>query len=211
MNSLDYQQIFHEIKNTVTLINSSMQLLDKKCPSLQEETYWENIKIETTYLKKMVLEISTAGNNSQLQKEPVELNAIIHSLCESMKNTYPNLQWTLQLSEQDLILNADSTKLRQAILNLMKNSAEAQNGTGSITIQTCIEASNIQISIIDHGGGIPDELKDTAFDLFKTSKKHGTGLGLPITKHIVECHNGSLTLDNKPNVGCTFTIHLPLN
>lgn len=210
MNSLDYQHIFHEIKNTVTLINSSIQLLDKKCPTLQIEPYWENIKNETTYLKKMVLEISTAGNTNQLQKEPVDINAIIHNLCQSMKDTYPKLQWTLRLNEQNPIVNADSIKLRQAILNLMKNSAEAQNGSGSIIIQTHMENSKAQISIIDRGGGIPIKLKDTVFDLFTTSKKHGTGLGLAITKHIVECHNGFLELDNQPDVGCTFTIHLPV-
>lgn len=211
MNSLDYQHIFHEIKNTVTLINSSIQLLDKKCPALQKEAYWENIKSETTYLKKMILDISTAGNANQLKKEPIEINAIIHNLCQSMKDTYPNVHWTLHLTEYHPIINADRTKLRQAILNLMKNSAEAQNGTGSVTVKTFIDGSDAQISITDHGGGIPAELKDTVFDLFTTSKKHGTGLGLTITKHIIESHNGFLTLDNQPGAGCTFTIHLPVN
>lgn len=210
MNTLDYQHIFHEIKNTVTLINSSIQLMDKKCPTLQTEPYWENIKSETAYLKKMVLEISTAGNTDQLQIEPVDINAIINKLCQCMKDTFPKLQWDLRLCGQNPIVNADSTKLRQAILNLMKNSAEAQNGFGTVTIHTRTEDSRVLISITDHGGGIPEKLKDTVFDLFTTSKQHGTGLGLAITKHIVECHHGFLELVNHPASGCTFTICLPM-
>ena len=68
MNSLDYQRIFHEIKNTITLINSSMQLLDNRCPQLKSESYWDNIKNEITYLKNMVLELSQASNMEQLHK-----------------------------------------------------------------------------------------------------------------------------------------------
>lgn len=61
MNSQNYQKILHEIKNTVTLINSSAQLLNSKCPQLHSEPYWDNIRQEITYLKNMVLEISQAG------------------------------------------------------------------------------------------------------------------------------------------------------
>lgn len=77
MNTLDYQQIFHEIKNTVTLINSSAQLLHTKCPHLHTEPYWNNIRHEITYLKNIVLDLSHAGGTDQLQKEPVDLNPLL--------------------------------------------------------------------------------------------------------------------------------------
>ena len=207
MNGLDYQRIFHEIKNTITLINSSMQLLDQRCSQLKTELYWDNIKNEITYLKNMVLEISKAGSMEQLQKDSVDLNSIVLDLCRFMKDSYSDLKWKLNLSEELPCVYADQIKLKQAVLNLIKNSAEA--GSTYVIVETHAAGSHIQIAIIDNGGGISAELVDKVFDLFTTSKKQGSGLGLAITKQIIECHDGTLELNNQPGKGCTFTIELP--
>lgn len=206
MNTLDYQQIFHEIKNTVTLINSSAQLLNTKCPHLHTEPYWNNIWHEITYLKNIVLDLSHAGGTDQLQKEPVDLNPLLKDTCRFVKDAYPNLQWNLDLCNHLPVIQADSIKLRQAILNLLKNSAES--GSAWITIRTRSSDSFVEIAVTDCGGGIPLKLEDKVFDLFTTSKENGTGLGLPITRQIVEAHGGTLRLDNRPGDGCSFTICL---
>lgn len=207
MNALDYQHIFHEIKNTVTLINSSVQLLNTKCPQLNTEPYWENIKHEITYLKNMVLEISQAGSAEQLQKEGLDINSLLEDTCRFMKDAYSDIQWDLQLCGHLPVVYADKTKLKQAVLNLFKNSAEA--GSAYVTVTTQSKDKNIQIIISDCGGGIPFDMEDKVFDLFTTSKEEGTGLGLAITRQIVEAHSGTLLLDNHPGKGCTFIISLP--
>lgn len=207
MNALDYQHIFHEIKNTVTLINSSAQLLNTKCPQLNAEPYWDNIRQEITYLKNMILEISQAGSAEQLQKEVLDINPLLEEICRVMKDTYSDLEWKLQLCDHLPCIYADNIKLKQAILNLLKNSVEA--GSEYITIATHSTDSTVQIAVTDCGGGIPISLEDKVFNLFTTSKEQGTGLGLSITKQIIESHNGTLILDNRPGEGCTFTINLP--
>ncbi len=207
MNSLDYQHVFHEIKNTVTLINSSAQLLNTKCPQLNTEPYWDNIKHEISYLKNMVLEISQAGNADHLQKQLLDINSLLKDICRFMKDSYSELKWNLQLEHHLPFVNADNIKLKQAILNLLKNSAEADSEY--ITIRTQSKDTNVQISIADCGGGIPPTLEEKVFDLFTTSKEQGTGLGLAIARQIIESHCGSLLLDNRPGEGCTFTIILP--
>ena len=209
MNSLDYQHIFHEIKNTITLINSSMQLLDNKCPPLMSEPYWDNIKHEITYLKNMILEISQVGNIDQLQKESLDLNSLLTDICRFMKDAYPDLQWNLHLCKNLPYIYADNIKLRQAILNLLKNSAETDSEYITITTETA--DSFVKITIADLGGGISKDYEDKIFQLFTTSKEHGTGLGLAITKQIIESHNGTIQLENHPNKGCTFIICLPAN
>lgn len=208
MNSLDYKRIFHEIKNTITLINSSMQLLDSKCPQLKHEPYWDNVKHEITYLKNMILQISQAGNMEQLEKEPIELNPMLQNICRCMKDSFPYLQWNLNLVENLPTIHGDSIKLRQAVLNLLKNSAEAHSDSITIATQTTDEA--VHISVTDCGGGIPADLESKVFDLFTTTKQQGNGLGLAITSKIVEDHGGRLLLDNQPGRGCTFTICLPI-
>lgn len=207
MNALDYQHIFHEIKNTVTLINSSAQLLNTKCPQLHAEPYWDNIRHEITYLKNMILEISQSGSTEQLQKEALDINPLLKDICRVMKDTYSDLEWKLQLCDHLPCIYADSIKLKQAILNLLKNSAEADSKY--IIIATQAKDNIVQITVTDCGGGIPMSLENKVFDLFTTSKEQGTGLGLSITKQIIESHSGTLLLDNRPGEGCTFTINLP--
>ena len=68
----------------------------------------------------------------------------------------------------------------------------------------------MSIAITDHGGGLDPALADTIFQPFITSKTGGSGLGLVITRQIIESHNGTLTCDSRPGDGCTFTIALPL-
>ena len=208
MNALNYQHIFHEIKNTVTLINSSAQLLDIKCPQLNTEPYWDNIRHEITYLKNMILEISQAGSTEQLQKEFLDLNCLLENVCRFTKDTYPEIKWKLKLCKQLPLVYADKIKIKQAVLNLIKNSAEAESK--HIAIKTQSDDNFVKIVLTDCGGGIPLELEDKIFDLFTTSKEQGTGLGLCIAKQIVESHDGTLLLDNRPGDGCTFTISLPI-
>lgn len=207
MNALDYQHVFHEIKNTVTLINSSAQLLNTKCPQLNTEPYWDNMKHEITYLKNMVLEISQAGSAEQLQNQIFDVNTLLKDICRFMKDAYPDMEWNLQLSERLPSVYADNIKLKQAILNLLKNSAETDSEY--VTIETLNNDDNIKVIITDGGGGIPVNMEDKVFDLFTTSKEQGTGLGLAIARQIIEFHSGSLLLDNRPGEGCTFTITLP--
>lgn len=209
MNTLDYQRIFHEIKNSVTLISSSLQLLEHNLPILKKECHWMNAMEEVGYLKNMILEISQTGNAEQLTLEHADINSIVQQVCIFLKDSYPGIQWNLELNPTIGKIQADSCKLQQALLNLIKNSIEAMDGHGAIKIQSNAETQNITIKITDCGGGIAPELEPKIFDLFMTSKKHGTGLGLAITRHIIHLHHGKLEFANSPGIGCTFSISLP--
>ena len=77
MNSMDYQHIFHEIKNSVTIINSSLQLLERQIPVLRQEGHWTNAVNEVAFLKNMILEISQSGSTDHLKLESTNANSII--------------------------------------------------------------------------------------------------------------------------------------
>lgn len=209
MNSLDYHRIFHEIKNTVTIINSSMQLLDHKCPNLHQELHWQNTKQEILYLKTMILEISLNGNMDHICCQPLDFNQLIESVCLNFNDTFPSMKVKLDLSAPLPFINGDETKLKQTMFNLLKNSAEAMDENGCIIVRSSYNDSFIQIDLTDEGGGIPPEFENKVFDLFTTSKENGTGLGLPITRQIIEKHGGTITLQNHYGKGCTFSIQLP--
>ena len=210
MNTLDYQHIFHEIKNSITLISSSMQLLEHNLPSLQSECHWTNTMNEVGFLKNMILEISQAGNTDHLKLQNTNINTIIQQLCHLLKDTYPNIEWNLELDHSLQEIRLDSGKIQQALLNLVKNSIEAMKGQGTISLHSNYSNQQIVVNITDCGGGIAPELEPKIFDLFMTSKKQGTGLGLAITRHIIHLHHGTLEFTNAPGDGCTFSIMLPI-
>ena len=104
----------------------------------------------------------------------------------------------------------DAEKIRQALLNLMKNACEALPEGGSITVDISRDAGEARLSVSDTGHGIPPQDLPLIFEPFFTRKGAGTGLGLSITRQIVEEHGGSISVESEPGQGTCFIIYLPL-
>ena len=106
----------------------------------------------------------------------------------------------------------DPQQLQQVFLNLLLNAAEAIGESGTITVRTGHDeqAKTVAVSIKDTGSGIAAELREKIFHPFFTTKGKGTGLGLAVSKRIVEEHGGSIEVDNPVSGGVTFTIILPV-
>jgi signal transduction histidine kinase len=113
--------------------------------------------------------------------------------------------------ETEIMIKAEKEQIRMAIDNLVKNAVAAMNGKGTLTIMIRkTEEAMAEISFIDTGPGIhPDHLKQVFLPLFSTKAK-GIGLGLSITKMIIENHGGKITADTEPGKGARFTIRLPM-
>ena len=212
MTPEDYAKIFHEIKNYITCISSSLQLIEKTHPEVTDYPYWKDTISDVWALKKMVIEISSARLCSKLNTEMISLNSFFAEL----KNSYTALCGSKDFlcsfkTEPDLPeLPIDSDRLKRAIFNLIKNSYEAMDGTGEITVSARSEADFVCIDVIDSGGGISPDYLEKIVTPFSTTKQTGTGLGLLITKQTVEAHGGHLSVDSRPHDGCTFSIYLPV-
>ena len=103
-------------------------------------------------------------------------------------------------------------QMEQVLINLFFNALQAMPDGGILTI-SCLEASPdwLEVSVSDTGGGIGPEQLERVFQPFFTTKAHGIGLGLPISRRLVEDHHGHLLVESPPGYGATFTIRLPLN
>ena len=111
----------------------------------------------------------------------------------------------------------DPGAIDQAVANLLDNAVKFSDGGDEIIVKLEREHDHAVVSVTDHGIGIPRAEQERIFERFhrvSTGLVHdvkGSGLGLPLVKHIVEAHGGSVTVESEPGKGITFTIHLPVN
>jgi len=117
-----------------------------------------------------------------------------------------------ELSVNIYPLHIDTSQIKQVILNILYNAVECMTGKGgAIIIKTepLSGEEGVTISVGDTGGGIPPEILDNIFNPFFTTKRQGTGLGLSLSKKIIESHGGTIGIDNRIGEGATFIINLP--
>jgi signal transduction histidine kinase len=113
--------------------------------------------------------------------------------------------------DKTLLIKGDKNKLKQVFLNLAKNAIDAMEAGGRLVIARTLAGEQVEITIGDNGCGIPEENREKIFSPFFTTKRHGTGLGLNISKSIIEDHEGSsLTLTSEIGKGTTFKVIMPL-
>ena len=105
----------------------------------------------------------------------------------------------------------DSNLVKQAILNIIINAEQAMENGGELMVRTSRDKKYIQIDITDTGSGIPKDIIDKIFQIYFSTKKTGTGLGLPTAKRIIEDHKGIISVQSEEGKGTNFSIKLPIN
>ena len=207
-------EITHEIKNPLMLIGGfSNQLMGK----LEGEADKRKLRViidEVGRLENLLSELKECYRPQKLNIEPVYLNDVfneVKALIQSRPKK-PSLSITNSSEYRNPAVWGDSAKLKQVFFNLTKNSLEAMKEDGRLTIETSSHDDIVDIRFRDTGPGISDELKEKIFTPFFTTKKHGTGLGLPLSKRIIEDHpDGSFQVTSKVREGTTVTVRLKLH
>ena len=117
---------------------------------------------------------------------------------------------------ETLPIRADRIQMQQVMLNLVMNGLDALESCNPAAREVTIQASRsaassaVEVTVSDSGEGIPEDKLTSIFDPFFTTKPHGTGLGLPIARTIIETHGGSIWAENRPGGGAVFRFTLPL-
>ncbi len=214
------RRLAHEIKNPLTPIQLSAEhlrhkYLDKLPPEdaqlLDKST--RTIVNQVDAMKEMLKAFIDYAQIPSLRLQELNLNDLTHDVCDLYKDA-GKIEIHVELATNVPIIFADKLQLRQLLHNLLKNAIEATRAGGGkrVKLTTSLRGADIaEIVVDDEGPGIAQELFNTIFDPYFTTKAKGTGLGLAIAKKIVDEHNGHISAENLPEKGARFIVQIPVS
>jgi two-component system sensor kinase FixL len=210
-------KIGHELANPLNGMSLTVQLLEQRLSRMADgsgdplASTTKRLKDEISRLQKLASGFGTISRKEKYAFRPVDLTHLVDDIVELQA---PHLaQYGIEIHSvlaRDLpVLSVDGDKIKQALLNLVKNAGEAMPGGGKITIEAFGQGDAVILEITDTGNGIP--LDVDAFEPFMTTKKEGSGVGLVIVRQILTAHAGKISYRSRPGEGTTFRIELPQN
>ncbi len=219
--SLAARKVIHEVNNPLGIISNYLKLLEIKITDntdIHQELHI--LDEEIARISKTIGQLNSFSTTTAYQAETINANDLIGDMLKIMTpsllapaNIHPHLSTDPQLVE----IVTEKDKLKQIIINLVKNSAEAIKDGGSIFITTANRVENdrpqgVVITLNDNGPGIPEEIQEKLFSPFMSTKKHGhSGLGLSIVHRAVQDLGGTIVCKSSRENGTRFIISLPLN
>ena len=208
-------KIGHELANPLNGMSLTIQLLEQRLNRLSDGAGTQlaptvkRLKDEISRLQKLVGEFATISRKEKYVFRPVSLIQLVEDIVHLQAPHLAQNEIELKISlARDLpVITIDGDKMKQALLNLVKNACEAMPHGGKITINAFMADGALILEISDTGEGIPLDID--AFEPFVTTKKEGTGVGLVIVRQILTAHNGKISYRSRPGEGTTFRLELP--
>ena len=190
---LTVSQISHEIRNPLTYINSSVQWIQKMHPEVEDFEFWGQIKNDLQYMRLLLDDISAFNNGDQLNICQIDLKAFACDLKDTLLAELLRCHIPLILKTEDSYpaFYGDPVRLKQALLNLLKNSMESITGRGKITLKIYVHDKRLLIAVKDNGCGIPREQLQIIF------------------RKIISAHGGTIRIYSEPEKGTEVQIYLP--
>ncbi len=206
--------VAHEFKTPLVTIGGYARRMIRTLESgNNEKKDLEIIAAEVSRLEEITSQLLEYSRKAQLDKKPLRINKIVRESLELMEGQIRSCDITLtsKFDSTDPEAELDGRRIRQVIFNIVGNALEAMNPGGELIVSTNSENGHVILNIEDTGKGIADEDKLHLFTPFFTTKSSGSGLGLPISKKIVEDHGGRIELVSRVSAGSKFTVYFPQN
>lgn len=207
--------VTHEIRNPLSSIGLNLELLEEEVQRAGEKEpaqLVQAIKAEVERLSRIAEQYLSVARRPRPRLERERIDDLVRELVAFVR---PELERASVASrvevEPDLPdVQLDESQMRQALLNLIRNAREAMPKGGEIAVEVRRAAGGgIDITVADDGPGVPEDVRPAIFDPFFTTKQRGTGLGLAVTREIVQAHQGEIACEPRPGGGTVFRIHLP--
>lgn len=205
-------EISHEIKNPLMMIGGFANQLFRNTHEEKEKKKLKVILDEVNRLQSLLASIKEYYSPPPSVKERIDILRMLKDIYSLIKAecSERGIELNIDTVDNELYVLGNEEKLRQVIINILRNGMDAMENGGKLYIALQLSKNNIEIRIRDTGRGIPEKIQDRIFTPFFTTKSYGSGLGLGISKKIIEDHNGSLSFETEQGKGTTFIIRLPL-
>lgn len=204
----------HEVKNPINAIVVHLELLKNKLgDSYAPATrHLEVIDQEIRRLDRVVQTLVDFSRPVELQLKEQDLRSVVGDVLVLSRDELLMRNVTLEgsLPSNPIIANVDADLLKQAVLNVIQNGAQAMPDGGRLRVILQEQKKVAVLSISDEGCGIPDEIRDKIFDLYFTTKSEGSGIGLAMTYRILQLHHGSVEVESNVGRGTEFVFRIPL-
>ncbi|MBS1233120.1 MAG: sensor histidine kinase [Nitrospirae bacterium] len=203
-------RVAHEIRNPLVSLGGFARRLEKKLNGSMKE-YADIIAKEVGRLEDILNEILSFVKETRIQKECVAAQKLMEDVISLVRSEIDDRGIALVREFGDPIeLYVDPNRVKDALLNIVKNAIQALENTGTISLRIYRKDKTCILEISDTGPGIAEEDLPFIFDPFYTTKKAGTGLGLTITHRIIEEHDGRIEVESKAGEGSIFRVVIPI-
>lgn len=203
-------KITHEVKNPIAVCKGYLDMLDlnnqdkinRYIPIIREEIE-RCLNIMTDFMQ---------FSKIKLNKELVDINLLLDDIYDNFKliNKFKNITLEYYENEEEIYIEGDYNRLKQVLINLIKNSAESIAKKGNIVIKTKSDMNNFEIFVIDNGCGMSKETLNKIKDIFYTTKEKGSGIGVSLSNEIIKAHGGNLDYSSELGKGTSVKITLPI-
>lgn len=217
----------HEIKNPLAGIAGAVQVMADEMPEVDpRKEIMHEILTQVHRLDRTVQDLLAFARPGKPEVEPCDIHQVLDRVLILLAENPEAKQMRVVRNYQPGIprVNADGKQLRQVFLNLILNAVQAMPAGGQITLQTAVRDgvglsqedgsahdSMVEVALSDSGPGIPPSILKEIFTPFVTTKRRGTGLGLPVSRRIVEDHGGWIVAESPPGQGAIFRVFLPVD
>jgi two-component system, NtrC family, sensor histidine kinase HydH len=208
----------HEVRNPLSTIGLNLQLVLEECKEPETprdkriHKRLSTVEGEVRRLQSILEEFLSFARAPEPKLQPVPLNERLRTLIEFHEPEFAQAGLALRFypGAEVAAVPADWDHLQAAIVNLLRNAKDATAAGGQVLVSTSRDGQNALVRVTDTGAGIGKELLARVFDPYFSTKKSGTGLGLPTVRRVVEEHGGAVTLESEVGKGTQFTLRLPL-
>jgi len=206
--------VAHEVKNPINAIVVHLEVLRQKLQQLDPDTrrHIDVIGSEIQRLDRVVQTLVDFTKPMDLRLADLDLRRLVDEVVVLAQPDAERhgVSIVRDLPNASLPVKVDADLVKQAVLNIVLNGVQAMPGGGELTLLGRLAGDDAQLEIRDHGAGIPQEVRDKIFNLYFTTKKNGSGIGLAMAYRVMQLHNGSVEYDSVEGQGTTFRLRFPL-
>ena len=202
--------VAHEVKNPIAGIRGALQVIaSRMAAESRDRSIITDIIARLDALNGIVQDMLVFARPRVLRSGPVDLPSLVTNTAALLRRDPAMRGLRVRVSGIDAVAPGDSEQLQIVFHNILTNAAQAMGGAGEVTVDIQRTPAGWTLTFADQGPGMPEDVREKAFEAFFTTKHRGTGLGLPTARRIVEAHGGEIAIDPHAAGGTVVSMSLP--